>query len=60
MGKLDGVNVFENLFEVGLNSCGLFGLGQNLEKVIIGEEVKTGKLLSLLLKILIEAFLDLF
>lgn len=43
---------------MGLDSRGLLGLGKDLQQVIIGEEVESGELLSLLLEVLVERFLN--
>lgn len=59
VGELDGVDVFEDLLEVGLNGSGLLGLGEDLEQIVVGEEVEAGKFLPLLLEVLVEALLNL-
>lgn len=51
--ELDSVDVFEDLFEMGLDCSGLLGLRQNFQQFVIGKEVETGKLLSFLLQIVV-------
>ena len=52
-------NVFKALPEVRLNSSGIFGLGENLQQLIIREEVESWEGNPLGLQIFTETFLHL-
>jgi hypothetical protein len=45
---------------VGLDGSGFLGLGENFEQIVIGQEVETGELLSLLLEIVVQFLLNKF
>ena len=47
----DQASTFKALFQVWLDVHGIFGLSQNLEKVITGQEVEAGELLPLVFQI---------
>ncbi len=52
-------NAFEALLEMWLDARGVFGLGENLQHLIIGEEEESREKESLLFKVGVEAFQDL-
>jgi hypothetical protein len=54
----DGVDVLEYLLQVGLDSRRFLCLGEYLQEVIIREEVEPSELLPLLLKVVVQLFLN--
>lgn len=47
--KLNGMNILENLLQMWLDSSWFFGLREDLQELIVGEEIESSKLIPLLL-----------
>lgn len=56
--ELEFGNALEAFLQMRLNSCGIFGLGQNVEHLVVGEKEKAREEETLLFEIGIEAFVD--
>lgn len=57
---IQALDVVEALLEMRLDGFGVFGLTQDLQKVVVGQEVESGEDLPLGLQVHIQGFLDLF
>jgi hypothetical protein len=47
------MHILKHFLEEGLDSRGVFGLAENVEQVVIGEEVETGELFPFLAQVVV-------
>lgn len=58
--NFEALDVVKALLEVGLDGLRVTGLAQDLQEVIVGEEVETGKDMTLGLQVHVKGLLDVF